>query len=513
MKAIQRYITIVVVLVCLLTGCEKGLDDINVNRVNPTTLDAPLLMNQAIIDANFRNGEATLGILTYEFGIVQQIITPYGSSLAGANYNQNNTANSGRTWTNYYQNVVKQVVDVVSKTKENPDQMNLYQSARIWKAYAFMILTDTYGDVPYFEAGQGFLGGITQPKYDAQELIYKDILKELEEASAALDASKPTAPTEVLYGGNVVKWKRLGYSLMLRAAMRLVKVDPALAQSYVTKAVAGGLMQSNADNAVVRHTALYNNWISFHLSAREKTNFYLAAPFVNYLQSNNDPRLGAFAVRYVGAKGGTEQLPARASFDPAVQKGMPVGYDDVSVRTTLVENGVASLWDYSQGNLNTILNVNAPDYHVTYSQTQLLLAEAVTRGWATGDASALYSAGITAHMQQVAEYGAQAVIADAQIQTYVAAHPLSATNPLGQINTQYWVSSFLNGPEAFANFRRTGYPELAPNPYPASETPGGFIRRLAYPDSEIIVNQGNVAAAIARQGPNDLKTRVWWDKL
>lgn len=512
MKSIQKYIAIVVVLVCGLSGCEKGLDDINVNRVNPTTLDAPLLMNQAILDANFRSGDATLGVLTYDFGIVQQIITPYGSSLAGANYNQNNTANTGRIWVNYYQNVVKQIVDVVDKTRETPDQSNLYQSARIWKAYAFMVLSDTYGDVPYFEAGQGFLGGITQPKYDAQEVIYKDILKELEEASGGLDASKPTATTEVLYGGDVVKWKRFGYSLLLRAAMRLVKVDPALAQSYVTKAVAGGLMQSNADNAVVKHTALYNNYVSFHLSAREKTNFYLAQPFVNFLQTNNDPRLGAFAVRYVGATGGTEQVPARASTDPAVQKGMPVGYDDVSIRTTLVQNGVASLWDYSQGNLNTILNVNAPDYHVTYSQTQLLLAEAVTRGWTPGNAGSLFASGITAHMQQVAEYGAQAVIASAQIQAYVDAHPLSAANPLEQINTQYWVSSFLNGPEAFANFRRSGYPALAPNPYPASETPGGFIRRLAYPDSEIIVNQGNVAAAISRQGPNDLKTRIWWDK-
>src|SRR5690606_29755729 len=128
-----------------------------------------------------------------------------------------------------------------------------------------------------------------------------------------------TVNTEILYGGNVTQWKKFGYSLMLRAAMRLVKVDPALAESYVKKAIAGGLISSNADNAMTRHSALYNNWIANHLAAREKTNFYLAAPFVNYLKDNNDPRLKSIAVRYVGATGGPEQVASRASTDPDKQ--------------------------------------------------------------------------------------------------------------------------------------------------------------------------------------------------
>lgn len=513
MKDIRVYILcIVITSLYLLSGCEKGFDEVNTNRVDPTTLDAPLLINQAIIDANYRDGVQTLGVVTYDFGIVQQIITPYGSSLAGANYNQNNVANSNRIWVNFYRNVVRQIVDVIDKTKDDEDQLNIYQSARIWKAYAFMILTDTYGDVPYFEAGKGYLEGVTGPRYDSQEVIYMDILKELEEASAALNTSKPIANTEVLYGGDVVKWKRFGYSLMLRAAMRLSKVAPNISQEYVAKAITGGLMQSNSDNAIVRHTALFNNWVSYYLAAREKTNFYLAAPFVDYLKTNNDPRLKSIAVRYVGAKGGPEQEPSRASTDPSVQIGMPIGYDDVSISSTFQQNGVVSLWDYSQMNLNTVLNVEAPDYHVTYSQTQLLLAEAVVRGWATGDAATLFANGIRAHMEQMVEYGPDAAINEAQIQAYLAAHTLNASNSFDQINTQYWISSFLNGPELFANFRRSGYPDLKPNPYPGSEIPGGFIRRMPYPDSETIVNQSNVNDAISKQGPNDLSTRVWWDK-
>ncbi len=172
--------------------------------------------------------------------------------------------------------------------------------------------------------------------------------------------------------------------------MRLTKVAPDVAKTYVAKAVAGGLMQSNSDNAALRHTSLFNNWIAVHLTAREKANFYLAQPFVDYLKNNNDPRLRSIAYRHVGAKTGAEQADPRTTTDPALQIGMPMGYDDVSIKNTFATYGVASLYDYSQVNLNTILKVTSPEYHVTYSQTQLLLAEAVVRGWAAGDANQLF---------------------------------------------------------------------------------------------------------------------------
>ena len=84
-------------------------------------------------------------------------------------------------------------------------------------------------------------------------------------------------------------------------------------------------------------------------------------------------------------------------------------------------------------------------------------------------------------------------------------------NSLEQINTQYWVSSFLNGEEAWANFRRSDYPALQPNPYPGSEIYSDFILRLVYPDNEYIVNKENLQEAVSRQGPDNLDTRIWWD--
>ncbi|CAG5008516.1 hypothetical protein DYBT9275_04289 [Dyadobacter sp. CECT 9275] len=513
MRTNLKYFFGLLISMSLLSGCDKGFDEINTNKVDPTSLAPSLILNKAIISTTYLDGVSTLGMLCYNFGIVQQVITPYGSSLSGGNYNQFNNSNTPLVWVNFYRNVVKQLVAVVDQTKEDPLQSNIYNSARIWKAYAFMILTDTYGDIPYFEAGQGYISEVISPKYDPQQAIYKDILKELEEASAALNTSQAAVTTDILYGGNVTRWKKLGYSLMLRAAMRLTKVDPATAQTYVAKAVAGGLFESNSDNSMIRHTAIYNNYIANHLAAREKTNFYLAAPFVNYLKENNDPRLPVMAVRYVGAKGGPEQVAARASSDPKVQIGMPMGYNDVSINTILGQYGVASLWDFSQINLSTVLKLDAPEFHVTYAQNQLLLAEAAVRGWVTGKASDYFTKGVRAHLEQMAQYDANAAIKEDAIQAYLAAHPLDDSKALDQINTQYWVAAFLDGNELFANFRRSGFPTLAKNPYPGSELKTeNFIRRMPYPDSEIIVNLQNLNEANTRQGANTIETRVWWDK-
>jgi hypothetical protein len=511
MKLKKLFISGLVLLGFMFQGCEKGFDNLNTNRVDPVSLDPQFVMNKGIIDATYRDNFATLQMLCYDFGIVQQIITPFGSSLSGGNYNIFNPSNTTPVWVNFYQSVLKQVVYVIDKTKADQNKTNLYNEARIWRCYAFMILTDTYGDVPYSEAAKGFLEGISKPKYEKQELIYKDILKELDEASSALDASKPTSVGDILYGGNIVRWKRFGYSLLLRAAMRLTRIDPATAQTYVKKAVAGGLMQSNADNSVMRHTSLYQNWIAVHLTAREKANFYLAKPFVDFLKNNNDPRLQSISVRHVGAKSGADQAAPRTTSDPTVQLGMPMGYDDVSIKSTFATFGTASLYDYSQVNLTTILKSDAPEYHLTYGQTQLLLAEAIFRGWTTGDADATYKSGIRAHMLQMAEYDTKAAIAADKIQAYVDANTLQAGKELQQINNQYWVASFINGSETFANFRRSGFPALTKNPYPGSEIKGNFISRLPYPDSETITNQENLNSAIKNQGPNDLNSKVWWD--
>ncbi|RDB05229.1 SusD/RagB family nutrient-binding outer membrane lipoprotein [Runella aurantiaca] len=506
MKKIRIYLPIIAC--CFLASCDKGFDEMNVNPIALTAVDPGYQLNTAIV-----NTAPGYGNLSYETTIVKQMITPFSGQGSAANFNQDNRGVASGNWNTYYQTNIKELTDVVAKTKDLPARSNLYNMARIWKAYSFMLLTDTYGDIPYTQAGKNYLEGIATPVYDTQESIYTAILSELDAASAGLDASKAKVASDVLYDGDVTKWKRLGYSLLLRAAMRLSKVNPTKAAEYVAKAVAGGVMQANADNAIIRHNANFTNPVGSQLNGGQSAFFYLAEDFVTFLSKNNDPRLASIAVRYVGATSGAQQVESRANRTPGVQIGAPLGYDNTTISAAVTANKLASLWDYSQLDRTRMAGLAAPSFLVTYAQTQLLLAEAAFRKWTTGDPAVLYANGIRAHMQQFANYGASTAIADAAITTYVQANPLAVGKELEQINTQYWVASFLIGPETWANFRRSGYPILTPNPYPGSDLKTEpFIRRLTYTDAELNVNKTNVEQAISRQGPNLLDTRIWWDK-
>ena len=507
MKKIFHY-SWAALLLLMMSSCEKDLDKLNTNTTNPTAIDPVFQLNTALFNNSFPGST-----LVYEIGIVQQIVTPNSGVLAGANFNQDNRDITQQLWQAYYRNVIRNTKDVINRTENLPERSNLMNMARIFQAYTFMILTDNYGDIPYFEGGGGYTDTVFFPKYDAQQDIYADIIKELTEATAALNPAGKTEPGEVLYGGNIEKWKKFGYSLLLRAGMRLSKVDAGKAEQTVKAAFAGGVILTNADNAIMRHDPNYGQPIGNTLNATEAANYYLTEPFVNFLKNNNDPRLSAIAIRYKGAKSGPEQTVDRGSTLAADQVGMPLGYDNAGIVAVAAGKGLASFYDFSQVDRRRMVRLAAPVFYVTAAQTQLLLAEARERGWITaGTVEGYYTAGVTAHMEQMATYDPASAIAPADIQAYLAANPFNPAIALQQINTQYWVASFLNGPEAFANFRRSGYPTLTPNPYPGKTITGTFIRRLSYPNSEISVNTENVNAAITRMGPDNLDTKVWWDK-
>ena len=505
----MKKIAIILFSACGLIGlnaCDAGFDEMNVNKTAAIAINPVFALNNAVI--NISPPSTTV---QYEVGIVQQMVSPNSGVLTGANFNQDNRDNTQATWQRYYRSVIRNTYDVIATTKD-PARTNLVNMAKILQSYAFLVLTDTYGDIPYTEAGKGYTDQKVYPKYDKQQAIYAGIIKDISDAVAALDASKTRETADVLFGGDVAKWKKFGNSLLLRIGMRLSKVDATQAQSLVSKALAGGVITTNADNVLILHDANYLNSIGQLLNATEANNFYLAAPFVDYLKKTNDPRLRSIAVRYVGATSGTQQTPARAVIDPAVQIGMPFGYDNSSISGPVKTLGLASFYDFSQADRTRMNKTTARAYLVTASQTNLLLAEAVTRGWVTGNAKDYYEAGVKAHMAQVSEMDANSVVSSAAVDAYLAANPFNSTTALEQINTQYWISCFLNGPEAFANFRRTGFPKLSANPFPGKAIKGDFINRLTYPNSEISVNSVNVKAAIANQGADDLDTKVWWHK-
>lgn len=506
MKKIFIYSLFAVIL--FGASCTKGLDSLNINKVRPTEIDPVFQLNNAYINASY-----PVGSIIYEMAIVQQIVSPNGGVLGGANFNQDNRSLLQPLWAAYYRNVIRNTHDVLSRTKDLPERANLYNMTRIFQAYAFMVLTDNYGDIPYTEAGAGYTDQQFFPAYDPQEEIYNDIINELTEASAALDPAGKIETGEILYGGNIGQWKRFGYSLLLRAGMRLSKANAGKAETTVQAAVTGGVMSLNADNTAMRHDNNYTQPMGNTLNSTEGANFYLVKAFVDQLKNTGDPRLPAIAIRYMGALSGPDQVPAIGSTDPANQVGMPMGYDNGTIGPVATGLGLASFYDFTQVDRRRMAKTTAPVFFLTASQTQLLLAEARKRGWiTTGTEQGYYDAGVTLHMQQLASYDPASTVPGGSITTYLTNNPYNTATGFEQINTQYWISSFLNGPEAFANFRRSGYPTLTPNPYPGKDIAGDFIRRLTYPNSEISVNNENVNEAITRQGPDNLDTRVWWDK-
>jgi hypothetical protein len=351
----------------------------------------------------------------------------------------------------------------------------------------------------------------------------------LDQAAQALDPSKdkPGAADLIYRGGanSIQQWKKLAYSMMLRLAMRLVKVDAATAKTWAEKAYAGGVITSNADNAYVLHDAtggrntvnrnsniLGIEWNATDLNvtdpAKFKNEVFLSKTLVDYLKINNDPRTQFISKIHPNT---TATSNSTLITD---QVGLKNGYDQ-NGGTTDVSNAPGFPGDISRFSTirgDIMLKADGPTFLITAAQNELLLAEAAKRGWNVGSASTHYINGVTAAMQQLVQYDAGAVIPAASVTAYLTAHPY--TDSYDQINTQYWLECYenLDFYEAWANWRRSGFPVLTPVNYPGNATNGQIPRRMLYPTSESSSNSTNYQEAISRQGANTFTTKVWWDK-
>ena len=521
-RLLSRKLYIILSLSLFISACDKNFEKMN---VNPNAFNEPVIKNlfsMSIVNIAGVGDDRDWGNGMYAGGIMQYFAS-LDQHMSGEKYLYNPGYNDGFFQAGY-QSHLKEVQQIISLIKDDPDQTNLYAMSRIMRVYAFHRITDFYGDVPYFDADKGFIDGTYKPKYDKQSDIYADMLKELDESALLLDASKPNiGAADFLYNGDVVQWKRFAYSLMLRLGMRLTKVDPASAESYVKKAIAGGVMQSNADVAKLNHTngtGLNWNWDSFYQNQEEipvgsegKGTSKLSKSFVDFLKDNNDPRLPFYATLWQG-NADPSQLPSSSA--PEKQKGLPNGYDFTTIKT-VIPNWTDNMYtEYSEINLNTIANMAAPTIFQSYAEVELLLTEATIRGWDSGDPKIHYDKAVTAAMDMVNLFPGGVSISPSAISGYLTAHPFMSSNfdkQMEQIHYQYWVVHFfVDNIEGYSNWRRTGYPILVPVNYPGNETGGVTPRRLLYPQSEKILNTENYNAAVQIQGPDLYTTRVWWDK-
>lgn len=444
--------------------------------------------------------------LIYSGGFVQHYAGAWNVTEFGSKFKKNDDYATA-IWRNGYANELKSIVDVIEKTSGKADMVNMNAVAKIMRVMIAQRITDLYGDCPYSEAGQGFSKGIVTPKYDKQEDIYNQFFAELEEAFVQLNAGGGAINGDLFYNGDVSKWKKLANTIRLRLAMRISEVKPAEAEKQAKAAFQNGVFESNLDNCIMKHLDypfndtpgaldFRGNGLSYALIGNENGDHF-SSLMINFLKNNGDPRLTMLATPKTGGAAGGAPLPGEDLYignTPGLfQWEMPGG-----------SNAISGIQPYLK--LRT-----TPFLHVSYSESQLLLAEAAYRGWVTGTAADYYRKGVEAGIRQLEIYGATPAT-PAAINAYLTAKPLVAGSEKEQIATQLWVTYLFNSIEAYSNWRRTGFPQLLPITNPDSETNGVTPKRLYYPNDEMQKNGANYTDALSRMGgTNDWLNKVWWD--
>jgi hypothetical protein len=418
-------------------------------------------------------------------------------------------------------------------TEKDADKYsNLINIGDIMFVLILQRITDTYGDVPYNEASKA-RQGIKYPLYDKQEDIYNSMLLDLEKAIDNLNPEKPGPTADLFYNGDINKWKKFGYALMVRVAMRLSKVRPDIARLWVEKASTHAFSDAS-DNAILMTDATSSGSQNSSSVALRVFSDYIEVKWsktlIDYLRDTGDPRLAVIAEIPQDGLAKNINQTLSGNTEASVQIGLPNGYDLLGGNTDISKHPLypggtgsgadfAPLGKYSRPRTAVYLKLGGPIFIITYAETQFLLAEAKLKGWnVPGTAAEHYSNGLRGALQSMEQQDLQAKIAPEIINAYVNEHPLTQSDPesaLNQINTQYWVATGTNFNfiESWLNWKRSDYPKLIPVNYTGNVTNGTIPRRMIYLSSEALNNPENYKAAVARlNGGDALTSRVWWDK-
>jgi hypothetical protein len=472
MKRINQSIYILLAVMLVMSSCKKFDGSRNIDPNRPTKASGTQLIANA------------------EMFLPDVSSSPFGVHYPQYLSNTSFTDNSRYTTINFnfyswYTGPLMNLETVLTSTldaNEGP-VVNQVAVAKILKAYFYWFMTDRWGDIPYSEALKG-KDNFT-PKYDKQQDIYNSLFTLLDEANAAIVTGN--IKNDIVYNGDMTKWKKLANTIHLLMALRLSKVDPAKGAAEFNKANNNGIMTANTDNFAYLHLAdpaNENYWYnSFTRLGRNW--FAVSKPIVDYMKPLDDPRLPVYANKntagnYVG-----------------LDYGLPGS-------TTVVINNYSLLG-------SGLRLQNSPVYLVTYAQALFAKAEAAKLGWITGGDAVAKTNYDLAIEQSIRQWNNN----DISGLTLFKSHPevqYDPANAIKQIATQRWVHLFLNGYEGWAEWRRTGYPLLTAAP---GANGNQIPRREAYPVQERANNATNynaVVAAFPYGGTDDLNARVWWDK-
>lgn len=384
-------------------------------------------------------------------------------------------------WEQFWLGPVPDAQTMVELGREE-DRPNVEAVGLIMKSFLFQAMTDIWGDLPYSEASKP--EDAIAPTYDSQEEIYDGIISDLKRAQDIIDPGAPlferqVASFDIIYGGDMEKWRRFANSLRLRAGMRLSEVKPTKAASVVQSAVSDGVIETPAQQPILDYPGSPPNESPFAVLFRERLADYRAsATMVDTLAALDDPRLAVYF----------DPAPADGEF-----RGKQNGTTDAHGIAYETLSDIGSFWK----------ETDLPTWIMPLGEVQFLRAEAAARGWIGGDAETFYENGIRASMRRME-------VPETDIDDYLQQSEVQwdADSWKQRIALQKWIALYGYGNEAWAEYRRLNLPELAAGPAAElSQVP----LRAPYPAMEEDLNSENLQAAIQRQGGDNPTVPVWWD--
>lgn len=481
----------------VFSSCQK-LTEVNVNPNEAETTHPQALLTNIEWQA-FRTWRGTGPLYTLKM-IVQ---------TDGENANQiYNWQRGSFEQYSYLRNITKMEEEA---TKIGADTYTAL--AKFFRAYYFYNLTLTFGDIPYSEASKGESASIFKPKYDAQKDVFIGILKELEEANAILKKSTTTISGDIIYGGSVARWTKLVNSFRLKVLLTLSgKVSdfpisiPAEFSKIATQESIISDVNGADDGQLVFLNQDGNRYPEFN-SSGYGSGMYMDSTYIQQLQDLQDPRLFVIATQ---TKVGKEQGKKIDDFS-SYEGGDPiVPYAQVNQKAVKGKLSKVHERYYQDPTAEPLVLLG-------YSELQFILAEAVWRGWITGNMQQYYNNGIRASFKFYEKYAKNLgnYVNDVQVEQYLLQNSVNfstvstANEQLKRIMIQKYIRTFHQGGYgAYFDHLRTGYPLLRK----ANNVQTAY--RWMYPQEEYNNNTENVSAAIQSQftGNDVITVKPWWVK-
>ncbi|RFS22544.1 SusD/RagB family nutrient-binding outer membrane lipoprotein [Chitinophaga silvatica] len=493
-KQLLKYSSAILVLVFLITGCKK-LDDMAHDPTKPTTAEPKYLLTGAqktamdMLYSGLQNGFIAMNYAQYWTG---------NSRTNDSQYTLDE-GNNAALWNNLYRISLHNLDDLIKQNNSKlsePGIVNQNAIARITSAWIYQILADAYGNIPYSQTFESTTN-IT-PRYDDAATVYQSLIDTLEHQITIMDEGQISFDAgDVIYNGDVKKWKKLAHSLILRLAIRMADAKPDIARQAI-EAHYSQAFSSNADDALFKYLDAAPNKFPFNESERPIIDFSVSETLVDYLKQVNDPRLTIYA---------------RPAKNTDTIKGMPYGW--------AASDTLRLALDYYSMPGKQVYSATMPGILMSYSEVAFILAEASARGMNVGESAAsYYENGIRASMLFWKGLTQSDNINDVSIAAYIKGVPFVAADWRNVIGSQKWLSLYPQGFQAWfertrLHFNKPGGKSLFIAPVSGSLDPSVKMvpLRLTYLISEQTQNKASYEAAAKAIGQDTKGNALWYNKF